>query len=1113
MAVGRRHVVVGVVTRASGGGVGGGAEPADEGILSLLDPLSDGWPLGAGHHAVHELVVGAAHQGRDQRRIEVVTEHAARLHDVDPCLRAVLHLVAERVQEVEEGSLTSAQDRENGAILPKELEELDVDVAAVFEELARIGGHRVERRRHREDGRAARQECLDDGPERVVFALKVEVEGAFRHVGPARDLLDLGRRDPALGEHRFGGAEERNAGVGIGGTGHAGLVSDWRVSIGVDPTRGKGARRRLEGGNRPFLAHVWPPCDGPGLRMIARTSGPSSLSPAQSHAALSALRKTADELAARRNERTTTGHLLAALVKSESPAADLLLERRLDADVLLQAARVLTDDGEGALGRALDRAKAFAARSVSREPGPLHLLFALCQERGTASYRTLEQCGVDVSKLRASAMQLATGLVAPRRVPVLATTTAAPIAPRPSTSLASPPASSRVPVTPAARPAPPKAPIPVVRATPEALRPTPPPSVPMSAPVSAAPAPQAPATKAPGHGVHGKKTKAKRGEHARFALDPKVAPLLTSIGKNLTLAALQGELDPVIGRDEEIDRVLDVLAKREARNPCIVGVPGVGKTSVVRGLAQAIAKREGTSDLDERIIVEIEPSALVSGTGLRGALAERIAQLKAEIKATGSRVVLFFDEIHTLFADAGDEGATELKTALARGEIVCIGACTREECRRFIEGDPSLLRRFSMIEIEEPSREDAFLALEAMIPAFEKHHQAAYSKESIACAVSWSIRYVTGRALPDKAIGILDLAGARVRRRGAAEVLPEDVADVVCELASVPAERLLETDGERMLKLESLLAERVVGHRAEIGRIASVLRRNASGIRGRRPIGTFLLLGPTGVGKTETAKAIAECLFHSESAMTRLDMSEYAEPHAIARLVGAPPGYVGHESGGHLTEAVKKRPYQVILLDEIEKAHRDVLEAFLQVFDEGRLTDGRGRTVDFTNTVLVLTSNLGADKLAAASRPRGIGFSREAAPRDVTTVLQKAAREGLPPELYNRIDEVLAMGPLDKAEVAEVASRMLAQIGDTLEMTRGVRMQIGAGVTDVLLEKGGYDPELGARPMRRAIVRLVEAPLSELLLRRGLRPGDVVLLDVEEGAIVVDVVEESRATA
>ena len=792
--------------------------------------------------------------------------------------------------------------------------------------------------------------------------------------------------------------------------------------------------------------------------------------------------------------------MLAALVQSPSPAADLLLERRLDADVLLQAARVLTDDGEGAISRALERARAFAARCVTREPGPLHLLFSLCHERGTASYRTLEQCGVDVSKLRASAMQLAMGFVTPRRVSSLQAAGPAPMMKRPSTP---PPSRPSIPIIRAAttpsRPVSSSSSVPV---------PVPVPAPPTQKPVIAAPSTaQATTAIAP----HAKKpsAKAKRKEEGRFALDPKVTPLLCQIGKNLTLAALHGELDPVIGREEEIERVLDVLAKREARNPCLIGVPGVGKTSVVRGVALHIAKREGTSDLDERIIVEIEPSALISGTGMRGALAERITQLKTELKNAGSRIVVFFDEIHTLFADASDEGGAELRSALAHGELVCIGACTREEFRRFVETDPALLRRFSVIEVEEPSREDAFLALEAMLPAFERHHQATYTKEAIACAIQWSIRYVTGRALPDKAVGILDLAGARVRRRGEREILPEDVADVVSDLAAVPTERLLETDGGRMLKLESLLAERVVGHAPELARISAVLRRNASGIRGKRPIGTFLLLGPTGVGKTETAKAIAECLFHSEASMTRLDMSEYAEPHSIARLVGAPPGYVGHESGGQLTEAARRKPYQVILLDEIEKAHRDVLEAFLQVFDEGRLTDGRGRTVDFTNAVLVLTSNLGADKLVPSSRTRGIGFSstREArAADDVKATLLRAAREGLPPELYNRLDEVLAFGPLLRDEVAEVARRMLAGLSADLEGARGVRIQVSPAVIDHLLEHGGYDPDLGARPMRRAITRLIEAPLSEMLLRREVRPGDVVMLDCEAGALVVDTV-------
>jgi ATP-dependent Clp protease ATP-binding subunit ClpC len=331
-------------------------------------------------------------------------------------------------------------------------------------------------------------------------------------------------------------------------------------------------------------------------------------------------------------------------------------------------------------------------------------------------------------------------------------------------------------------------------------------------------------------------------------------------------------------------------------------------------------------------------------------------------------------------------------------------------------------------------------------------------------------------------------------------------------MAQVPVERLLETDGERMLRLEELLAARIVGHGAALARIAAVLRRNASGIRSKRPIGSFLLLGPTGVGKTETAKAVAECLFGVGSAMTRLDLSEYAESHSIARLVGAPPGYIGYEAGGQLTEAVRKRPYQVVLLDEIEKAHRDVLEAFLQVLDEGQLTDGRGRTVDFTNTVILLTSNLGADEMRARERGARIGFGGRAASGNGKAAAREeelvgAARAALPPELYNRLDEVLAFAPLTRDDVAEVARRMLAALGVELEAVRGVRIDVADAAVYALLDQGGYDAELGARPMRRAIARHVEAKVAELLLRGELGRGDVALVDVEDGQIAIDVVK------
>ena len=821
---------------------------------------------------------------------------------------------------------------------------------------------------------------------------------------------------------------------------------------------------------------------------------------------LVALRKLAEELARGRTERTTTGHLLAAIASGPSSASELLGERRLDSEVLLKAARVTTDDAADGVTRAIQRAREFASRSVGREPGAIHLLFALCQERASAAHRALEQCGADVAKLRAAAMQLAMGLAPQRRHPPVRTPLVArAMPPRPSSPPrdAAPALSSPVP-----------APVPV----PVAALPLPRSPAPPTKPRRARPTPEAAKREA----------SATPDRESRFTLDPKRFPQLTQVGKNLTLAAVRGELDPVVGREEEIERTLDVLAKRLSNNPCLVGPSGVGKTSVVRGVAQRIAEghdvdRDGTSQAlpgrgphqaDDRILIEIEPSTLLVGTGMRGALAERIGQIKAEVARSDGRVVVFFDEIHTLFTDGGDEGTMELKLALAHGELPCIGATTTEDYRRVVEADAALARRFTAIEVSELSAEDSFLALEQITPAFARHHDVSYEEKAIAASVTWSVRYLPGRALPDKALGILDLAGARVRRRGGARVTVEHVAEVVSEMASVPTERLLETDGERMLRLEELLGGRIVGHRAELRRIAEVLRRNASGFRSRRPIGSFLLLGPTGVGKTETAKAIAECLFYSPTAMTRLDLSEYAESHAIARLVGAPPGYVGHESGGQLTEAVRKRPYQVLLLDEIEKAHQDVLEGFLQVFDEGRLTDGRGRTIDFTNTVIILTSNLGARETANVKKGR-VGFGHGSLAAEDAGAAQAerviaAARAALPPELYNRLDEVLAFAPLDRTDVAEVARRMLAQIAADLLATRGVRLDVSEEAVHGLLDAGGYDPELGARPMRRAIGRQVEAPLADLVLRGELTHGDVATVDLEDGVIVVDAVTPER---
>jgi ATP-dependent Clp protease ATP-binding subunit ClpC len=823
------------------------------------------------------------------------------------------------------------------------------------------------------------------------------------------------------------------------------------------------------------------------------------------------LKKLAEELARRLGERVSTAHLLAALVAQPSTTAELLRERRITSDDVLRTARgIAGDELAEPIASALTRAKEIGVRMGTNLASAPHLLLALLGEPRGAARRSLEALGVDVSRLRAQSMQVGLGLVGRRR-------------PTGHKLVAS--AMSPAPVPPAAE----AEPTPLPRrstAVKVPLFPPPPPGKKLQGPAEAVPLMQVPQPQPvepkPGLTIT-RVTPASppppppeaSGAEQRFQLDPQRFPVLCELGKNLTLSAARGELDPVVGRDDVIEQTLDVLAKREGNNPCLVGVSGVGKTSVVRGLAQRIAEGREVQALDDRVIIQIPIGELIAGTAVRGALAGRIAQIRKEVLAARGRVVLFFDEIHQLFlGEAAEEIASELKLSLSRGELPCIGATTVEEYQKAIGHDAALARRFGLVEVEEPTREDAFLILDALRPRLEQHHRVSYEKEALALGVAWSIRYLPGRALPDKAISILDLAGARTRRRGKARVGSQAVAEVVAELSDMPIERLLESDGDRMLRLEEILSERVVGHGQQISRIARILRRNAAGLGSRRPIGSFLLLGPTGVGKTETAKAIAEVLFHCESAMTRLDLSEFSEPHAVARLIGAPPGYVGHEAGGQLTEAVRRRPYQVILLDELEKAHPDVLTTFLGVFDEGRLTDGRGRLVDFTNTVILMTSNLGSEVIGQASKRR-VGFGGgEAVPADdVSAKIVLAARAALAPELYNRIDEVLVFAPLERADVREIARRLLGGVKLALQVQRGVELEYGPELIEYLMDAGGFEPTLGARPMKRTIARLLEAPLAERILRGELPRGAVLLANVEHGQLELDVLDSARAPA
>ncbi|MEO7111999.1 MAG: AAA family ATPase, partial [Polyangiaceae bacterium] len=468
------------------------------------------------------------------------------------------------------------------------------------------------------------------------------------------------------------------------------------------------------------------------------------------------LRRLADELAEKKKERATTGHLLAAIASFPGPAADLLADRRLDADVLIKAARVHTDDTRDAVSRVMQRARELASRGAKREAGSLHLLFALCQERTTAAYRAVEQCGSDVAKLRAAALQIVMGMAPPRRI-------ARAHMPMPSQRIA-----TTIPMRPVSSPLLTSPTFP--RVVPSSV---PPPIARVSTPAMAPPAERVvhkpkKTHRAPNLTRESRKTshhEAAQKPADRFELDAKLFPVLTQLGKNLTLAASRGELDPVVGREDEIERILDALARRNANNACVVGPSGVGKTSVVRGVALRTAQPGDDPSPDDCIVIEIDVASLISGTAARGSLTEKIASIKSE--ATDKRVVLFFDELQSLFEDGGDEAVSELKSALAKSEIRCIGTATREDYRRVIEADSALARRFTVVDVEEPSHEEAFLAIEAVVPLYEKHHGATYPSSSLAAAVNWSVRYVPGRALPDKALSILDLAGARTRRRGA----------------------------------------------------------------------------------------------------------------------------------------------------------------------------------------------------------------------------------------------------------------------------------------------------------------------------------------------------------
>ncbi|MCX7683436.1 MAG: AAA family ATPase [Anaerolineae bacterium] len=638
---------------------------------------------------------------------------------------------------------------------------------------------------------------------------------------------------------------------------------------------------------------------------------------------------------------------------------------------------------------------------------------------------------------------------------------------------------------------------------------------------------------------------------------------LERYGRDLTLMARELKLDPVIGRDEEILRVIQILCRRTKNNPVLIGEAGVGKTAIVEGLAQKIAADDVPEILKGKRLIQLDLAAMVAGSRFRGEFEERLKGVIEEVQRSEGEIILFIDELHNVVGAGGGVGAMDasnmMKPALARGELQCIGATTLDEYRMYIERDSALERRFAPVFVEEPSVEETIEMLRGLRDRYEAHHKVRISDEAIVAAVRLSHRYVTDRRLPDKAIDLMDEAAAKLRvalytlppelkamqselqrlqteidaasavedYRRAAELKTErinlqaqfnllremwqrehqldetigeeDIAEVVASWTGIPVAQMMETEAEKMLRMEEALRERIVGQDAALEAVSDAIRRARSGLKDpRRPIGSFIFLGSSGVGKTELARALAWFLFDDEDALLRIDMSEYREQHTVSRLFGAPPGYIGYEQGGQLTEAVRRRPYRVILFDEIEKAHPDVWNALLQILDDGRLTDGQGHVVDFRNTVIIMTSNIGTEY---ARRGGALGFARSDGGDDEDRrEIERALKKTFRPEFLNRIDEIIIFNDLTLEDVERIVDLQMREIGERLA-EQGLTVKL----TDEArrwLARQGFDPQFGARPLRRALQRYLESPLSVKLLRGEYRRGDVVCVDANEQGLV-----------
>ncbi|MEV0715274.1 ATP-dependent Clp protease ATP-binding subunit [Asanoa sp. NPDC050611] len=564
--------------------------------------------------------------------------------------------------------------------------------------------------------------------------------------------------------------------------------------------------------------------------------------------------------------------------------------------------------------------------------------------------------------------------------------------------------------------------------------------------------------------------------------------VLDQFGTNLTQAAQGGGLDPVVGRATEIERVIRVLCRRTKNNPVLLGEPGVGKTAAVEGLAQRIAAGEVPRRLRGKQLYTLDLGALVAGTRYRGDFEERLRKVLKEVRGRDD-IILFVDEIHTIVGAGAAEGALDaasiLKPLLARPELQLIGATTTDEYRRILTRDPALERRFQPVALGEPTVAQTVEILTGLRRHYESHHGVAFTDAALAAAATLADRYVADRFLPDKAIDLVDEAGARTQLRGGTTVDEDDIAEVLADWVGVPVRPLSESETQRLARMEDELHRRVVGQDEAVGAVARAVRRTRAGLKDpRRPAGSFVFAGPTGVGKTDLCRALAEFLFGAEDALIQLDMSEYHDRHTVARLVGAPPGYVGHDEGGQLTERVRRRPFSVVLFDEVEKAHPDVLLTLLQILEDGALTDAQGRKVDFRNTVVILTTNLGT-----RAAPVGFGDSM------VDGSVRGELRRHFPPELLNRIDETVVFRHLAEPELLAIADLMLARVAQRLA-AREMTLVVTDGAK-LYLVRHGFDPAYGARPLRRAIQTGVEDALSERILLEELRPGQTVVVDAE----------------